>query len=119
MTQKACANSKLFIEAEETLKLLNEGKKFTYLDIRTRGEESIITLSAKNSIFIPIEDLFKKESLDKLPKDEPIMILCHSGTRATMAAMSLKQIGFKQARVVKGGLVALADANNPKNAPMK
>jgi rhodanese-related sulfurtransferase len=47
------------------------------------------------------------------------MIVCHSGTRATLAAIGLKQLGFKKAHVVKGGLIALAAANNPKNAPLK
>jgi len=118
-TQKACADSKLFITAQETMKMLREDKKFTILDIRTKGENSIVSVSAKNSIYIPIKELFKKENLDKLPKYETIIIVCHSGTRATLAAIGLKQIGIAKSRVLKGGLVALADANNPKNAPLK
>jgi len=118
-TQKACANSKLFITAEKTMKMIRDNKKFTILDVRTKGEDSVISISAKNAIHIPIKDLFKKENLDKLPKNQTIIIVCHSGTRATLAAIGLKQIGIKKTRVLKGGLIALADANNPKNAPMK
>lgn len=118
-TQKACADSKLFITAEETMKMLREDKKFTLLDIRTQGEHSVISISANNSIYIPIKDLFKKENLDKLPTDKTIVVVCHSGTRATLAAIGLKQVGIKNTRVLKGGLVALANANDPKNAPIK
>ena len=118
-TQKACADSQLFISAEETLELLRKNKKFTILDIRTRGEHAVISIGTDNSIYIPIKELFKKENLDKLPSDETIVIVCHSGTRAVLAAIGLKQIGIKKTRVLKGGLIALADANNPKNAPLR
>ncbi|MEA2091141.1 MAG: rhodanese-like domain-containing protein [Campylobacterota bacterium] len=118
-TQKTCASSKLFIQADETMKMLRENKKFTLLDIRTKGEHAVISIGLKNSIYIPIKDLFKKENLDKLPTDQTIVIVCHSGTRATLAAIGLKQIGIKNTRVLKGGLISLADANNPKNAPLR
>ncbi len=119
MTQKACADSKLFIKAKEVMKLLKEKKDITLLDVRTDGEASVIALSGDNALHMPISELFKKENLDKLPTDKPIMVVCHSGTRATLAAIGLKRIGFKKVHVVKGGLIALAKANNPKNAPTK
>lgn len=118
-TQKACANSKLFISAEDTFKMLKENKKFTLLDIRTKGENSVVSVSLKGSIYIPLKDLFKQENLSKLPSGGTIIVVCHSGTRATLAAIGLKQIGIKNTRVLKGGIVALANANNPKNAPIK
>lgn len=117
-TQKACADSKLFITGEDTMKMFKEGKNFTLLDVRTLGEHSIISINATNSIYIPLKDLLK-ENLDKLPTEGTIIVVCHSGTRATLAAIGLKQVGIKNTRVLKGGLVALAEANNPKNAPMK
>ncbi len=118
-TQKNCAKSKLFITAEETLEMLRKDKDFLILDIRTKGEHNVISIGLKNSLLIPVQELFKKENLDKLPTDKTIVIVCHSGTRATLAAIGLKQIGIKKTRVLKGGMVALADANNPKNAPVK
>ena len=119
MTQKACASSKLFVKADDVMKMLRENKKVTLLDIRTKGEHAVISIGLKNSIYIPLQDLFKAKNLDKLPTDQTIILVCHSGTRATLAAIGLKQVGIKNTRVLKGGLVALADANNPKNAPIK
>ncbi|HHH72450.1 MAG TPA: rhodanese-like domain-containing protein [Sulfuricurvum sp.] len=118
LTQKACANSKLFISAEETMKMVREGKPVTLLDVRTDGEASVLGLNGSNALHIPLEHLFEKASLEKLPGDRPVLILCHSGTRATMAAVSLKMAGIKNVQVVKGGMVALATADNPKNAPI-
>jgi len=119
MTQKACANSKLFITAQDTLKLIREEKKYLILDVRTAGENSVITLSDKNSLHIEIKDLFQKENLDKLPTDNQIIVICHSGTRGLMATIGLKQIGFKNVQVLKGGFIALAEQNTVKNAPIK
>ncbi len=119
MTQKACADSKLFVKAKDVMKMLREKKPFTMLDVRTDGEASVISLSGENALHLPINVLFKKENLDKLPTDKPIVVVCHSGTRATLAAIGLKRLGFKKVHVIKGGLVALAQANNPKNAPIK
>ena len=117
-TQKACADSKLFIKSKDVMKMFRDNSKFTLLDIRTKGEAGIVTVSSKNGIYIPLKNLFEKENLDTIPTDKPVIVVCHSGTRATIAAIGLKQLGFKQVHVLKGGLVALADANTPKNAPM-
>jgi len=119
MTQKACADSKLFMKAGDVMKMLRNKKAFTLLDVRTDGEAKVVALSGDNAMHISIDKLFKKENLDKLSTDKPIVIVCHSGTRATLAAIGLKRIGFKKVHVLKGGIIALAKADNTKNAPMK
>jgi len=119
MTQKACADSKLFIKADELMKGLREKKEFFMLDVRTDGENEVLSLSGKNSLHIPINVLFQKENLDKLSTDKAIVVVCHSGTRAVLAAIGLKRLGFKKIHVLKGGMVALAKANNPKNSLIK
>ena len=118
-TQKACADSKLFIESEEVMRMLRDKAKFTLLDIRTIGEAGIVAVTAENGIHIPLKNLFEKENLDKLAVDTPLVVVCHSDTRATIAVVGLKQLGFKKVQVLKGGIVALADADTPKNAPMQ
>jgi rhodanese-related sulfurtransferase len=119
MTQKACADSKLMIGSDEVMQMLREEKKFTLLDIRTRGELAVLGLKTPNTLEIPLEHLFEKANLGKLPDDELIVIVCYSGTRATMAVASLKMLGFKNTRVLRGGIVAMAQGNTPKTAPMK
>jgi rhodanese-related sulfurtransferase len=118
-TQKACADSKLFINAEDTMKLIRDNAEYLLLDVRSNGEASVIALVGNNTLQIPLEDLFKKENLDKLPANKQIIAVCHSGTRGLMATMGLKQIGIKNVQVLQGGLITLAEANTPKNAPMK
>ena len=119
MTQKACADSKLFIKADDALKMLREKKPFSFLDVRTEGENAVLSLSGENALHIPLNLLFKKENLDKLPLDKPIVVVCHSGTRATLAAIGLKRLGFKKVHVLKGGIVALAKSTSVKKSPLK
>ena len=119
VTQKHCADSKLMIDADEVMKMLREKKKFTFLDIRTEGEMAVLGLKTKNTLEIPLQHLFEKKNLDRLPKDKLLVLVCHSGTRATMVVASLKMIGFKKVRIMKGGMVGIAKGDNPKNAPIK
>ena len=68
MTQKACADSKVFVEAVDVMKMIRENN-ITLLDVRTHAEASVIAISEKNAIHIPIKDLFKKENLDFVASD--------------------------------------------------
>ncbi|WP_297440994.1 rhodanese-like domain-containing protein [Sulfurimonas sp.] len=118
-THKALAHSKTFIKGDAVMKMYKDGKDFTILDVRTDGEASVVALSAKNALHIPLSKLFLKQNLEKLPLKKPIVLVCHSGTRATMAMVGLKELGFKNVHVLKGGLIGLATADNPKNAPLQ
>ena len=119
LTQKHCADSKLFIDSDEVMQMLREEKKFTFLDIRTEGETAVLGLKTPNTISIPLQHLFEQKNLDRLPKEELMVVVCHSGTRATMAVASLKMLGFKNTRVMKAGMIGLAQGNTPKNAPLR
>ncbi|MDQ7042113.1 MAG: rhodanese-like domain-containing protein [Sulfurimonas sp.] len=119
LTQQNLANSKLTVDGESVMKMLREKKDFILLDVRTEGETTVISLVTDNSVKIPLENLFEAKNLKKLPTDKPIVVVCHSGARALLASMGLKQIGFKNIHLLKGGIAALAVANSVKNAPLK
>ena len=118
-TQQACAKSELYIDGEEAMKMMREKKKFTFLDIRTEGETSVVGVTASNTLKIPLEHLFEAKNLDKLPKDELMVVVCYSGTRAVAATISLKMLGFKNTRVMKFGIMGLAKGGSVKNVPLK
>ncbi len=108
-------DSKMLIDADSIMKMLKKKEDFVLLDIRTPDETGIVGLKTKNTLEIPFDVLFEKENLDKLPKDKPIVIVCHSGSRALQAATSLEMIGFKNAKVLYGGIIALAKSVSTKN----
>ena len=112
-------HSKMLISADNIMKMLQKKEDFVLLDIRTPAEMSVVGLRTKNSVEIPFDQLFKKENLDKLPKDKPLVIVCHSGSRALQAATSLEMLGFQNAKVLYGGIMALVKSDSTKNAPVQ
>lgn len=118
-TPKALASSKMNISASETMQIIRENKKFIFLDIRTRAEMDILGVTAPNTMEIEMQDLFKEKSLKALPTDKLIIIVCHSGSRATVAATSLNMLGFTNIRVLKGGTKSFANEVGSRTVPLK
>lgn len=110
------------MKAEQFVNQVRGGKQFVTVDVRTPGETQFFTSNLPGSLLIPINELFKPEQLAKLPEDKPIVIMCKSGTRATAAATALRQVGFTETYVLKGGFKALIaylgakEANQPLGA---
>jgi rhodanese-related sulfurtransferase len=48
-------------------------------------------------------------------KDQPVFVLCRSGSRAKQAAEKLETEGFRECTVVEGGTLAWAEAGLPLN----
>ncbi len=46
-----------------------------------------------------------EEKLDELPKDVPVVTMCHTGIRSAVAARKLKKLGYTVANL-RGGLFA-------------
>lgn len=80
-----------------------EKDQFTLLDIRKPHELSSGD-PTMNRINIPLQHLY--EDFKKLPKDQPIFVLCSSGDRSTTAASFLRNKGY-DGRVIAGGMMTL------------
>lgn len=55
------------IDAPELVDALSKGQDILLLDIRTPAEHGVFTLSHPRALWIPLDDLFKTENLDRLP----------------------------------------------------
>lgn len=55
-----------------------------------------------DAALIPLDHL--AENLDKLPRDQEIVIYCHSGKRSLQALEILQQAGFENAVSMNGGI---------------
>jgi len=77
--------------------------KFILLDIR-KPEDISPKDPEYNRMNIPLQHLYK--DYEKLPKDQPIYILCGSGDRSATAASFLRNKGY-DGRVISGGLLTL------------
>lgn len=85
----------------ETLKsMMKEKKKYFFIDVRTPGEYA--GQKVKGFKNIPLQNI--GQSLDKIPKDMAIVLLCATGARSMRAARILNRAGYKNLINVKGGL---------------
>jgi rhodanese-related sulfurtransferase len=87
--------------------LLNE--KLCLLDVRLSWEYELCSLT--NSLHIPLQEL--KDRLVEIPRDRPIVILCHHGVRSQQAAKLLIQANFQNVFSLEGGIDAWAKQIDP------
>ncbi|NPA41299.1 MAG: rhodanese-like domain-containing protein [Aquificae bacterium] len=112
--QENLAKSPCRIKPDKLINWIKKGEDVVLLDIRTPGEASIVGLTYDNSIHIPLDKLFKKENLERIPKDKKVVVICRSGTRAIVAVAFLQKLGFKNVYALKGGIKGLASYLSPK-----
>ena len=89
----------------ETLNNMRElGESHTLLDIREAQE--IEFCSIEGSLNIPMSALL--DNLDKLPKDRPLIVMCHIGGRSAQVVNWLQSNGYANAANLEGGINAWA-----------
>lgn len=104
------------IKPDKFVEQVRAGKEYVTVDIRTPNETRFFTGNLPGHLVIPMSELFKHEQLAKLPSDKPIIVLCKSGTRATAVATALRDVGFNDTYVLKGGFKGLIGYLGPKEA---
>lgn len=86
-----------------------EGKDHVLIDVRTAEEAAICAIEGAR--LIPIATL--EASLDRIPKDRPVVIHCKSGARSARAVGQLKALGYRNAKSLTGGILAWIKAKAP------
>ena len=104
------------ITAKELVEKVRSKEDILILDVRTPAEGSIIGINYKNTLFVPMNKVFNKETLEKLPKDKEIIVLCRKGLRSSLITMALRDIGFDNVFSLKGGMISLLEYLSPKTA---
>ncbi len=105
------------ISAEDFLARSAKKEKMIVLDVRTPAEARVVAMPG--ALHIPMDQLMRKENLDRLPTEGKIVVLCHSGNRAAGATALLKAVGFGNATYINGGLIALVTATTPLALPVE
>ena len=86
-----------------------DGKRVAVLDVREKWETDICAIA--DSIKVPLGSL--PQSLDKLPGDVPVVVVCHHGGRSQQATTWLRRNGFGNATNLRGGIDAWARRIEP------
>jgi len=80
-----------------------------FIDVRTPEEYK--AGHAERTKNIPLDTL--TQNLDKLEKNEPVYLICHTGKRSMKAAQILNEAGFPQTISITGGTTAWQEAGFP------
>jgi len=105
------------ITSAKLLEMMTKNEPVLLLDVRTTEEQKVVAFTHSSAVPLPMDRLFLKQSLDTLPTDRPIVVICHKGPRAAASAILLRSIGFENARFLKGGIVDMVTILTPKTAP--
>lgn len=97
------------IDVQTLDRLRQQGEAMTVLDIREPWEFEICHLS--DSLHIPMQQL--PTSLDRLPADGILVVVCHHGARSAQAAEWLRRNGVEQAVNLAGGVDAWSRQIDP------
>jgi rhodanese-related sulfurtransferase len=88
------------VNPRDVWNMIQDKKDFVLLDVRTPSEYRQQRLN--DAVFIPLASL--RSRFVELNKDRPIVAFCNYSLRAYEAAIILKHQGFKDVRVLDGGI---------------
>lgn len=86
LTQKIASNEDIFL-----------------LDVRQ--PEELLESKIEGSVNIPLSEIFEPNAQVEIPTDKPVVIICGSGNRATIASYALAQEGI-DFQILEGGINA-------------
>jgi queuine tRNA-ribosyltransferase len=88
------------IPSPEIAQRLAGGESLTIIDVRTPAE--YVEGHVPGSHHIPLDEL--PASLEQLPRDRTLYLMCHSGSRSDYAGKWLAQQGFDVVNIAGGML---------------
>jgi NADPH-dependent 2,4-dienoyl-CoA reductase/sulfur reductase-like enzyme/rhodanese-related sulfurtransferase len=94
-----CARS---LTLEEVRKKLENGDRFTLLDVRSPEEWKAQHIDAKQVKLLPLPEL--RQRIGELAKDEEIVTICRSSIRAYQAQKILDGAGFTNVKFIDGSM---------------
>lgn len=91
------------INPDEVKAKLDQGGKFTMLDVRETWEFE--TASMAGAKLVPMGDV-PSRAHQELDPDDHIVVVCHHGVRSMSVTAWLRQQGFEKAQSMRGGIDA-------------
>ena len=94
----------LEIDPAELATLRAEAGSYAVLDVRESWELAICGFP--EAIHVPLGALIGQEH--ELPRDRPLVVICHTGRRSLLAIQHLRRLGWSRAVNLRGGVEAYA-----------
>ncbi len=94
------------LSAQELKEHLEEGTELVLVDIRETMELAEMPLPLKNVHHIPCSTLEEHITEFDRWREQTIVLICYSGSRADFVAQLLTDRGFPKIKVLSGGMLA-------------
>ena len=91
--------------------VVSHSNEVTLLDVRSQEEFEGPDGRISGSMLIPLPEL--PEHIEALPKQRPVVVVCHSGCRSALATKQLLAAGMAKAANLRGGLKRWGDEGYP------
>jgi rhodanese-related sulfurtransferase len=99
------------LTATELQELLGQRSDIRLLDVRTPGEYE--TVHIRGAYNVPLDTLGEHAEEIRATVDEPVVLICQSGSRARRAEEALKAAGMPNLHVLDGGVNGWLAAGKP------
>lgn len=93
----------------EYKELLDSGADHVLLDVREPDELAIAAIHP--CLEVPMRTI--PQRMEELPKDKPIVVVCHTGTRSMQVCQFLDQSGYDNVVNLMGGINAWSRQIDP------
>lgn len=100
------------IMPKDFMSLMEEGEPFILIDVRTASEHGSGFIPGSMNIprgvlefRIDNESVWENEGMYTPVKEDLIIVYCKKGHRGTLAAHTLKQLGFSNVKNIAGGML--------------
>ncbi len=103
LSENLVSSSQTVIDSEELREKLAVNEDLYLLDVRQPDE--LLESKINGAVNIPLAEIFQPNGMDSIPTDKPVVIICGSGNRATIATYALAQEGI-DFQVLEGGMKA-------------
>jgi rhodanese-related sulfurtransferase len=90
------------IDVDMLAQMRRTGLPHLIVDVREAIEVDICGIAG--SLWIPMPEV--PNQLQQLPRDRPVIILCHHGVRSAFVTQYLREVGFDNAVNLAGGIDA-------------
>lgn len=95
------------VPASNVIEMIRKGEDIVIIDVRTLKEQSMIGVTYKNTLHIPMNEIFKEENLRRIPEDRIVILTCKGGLRCTIMALALHHAGFDNVYSMAGGVTKM------------
>lgn len=113
---KATGKAMYQIPVSSFVQETRSGADFYVIDIRTPAESGMVGFTLPGAVAIPMNELFRDESLAQIPVNKKVVVACKAGHRGMAITTALRHSGFTNVYNLKGGVMALVKYLSPKTA---